>query len=145
MVGEIRDAETARIAVRASLTGHLILSTMHTRDAKGAVYRLLEFGLSLHEIKQTLIAVTAQRLLELKCPVCKGECSGNCGRRLKSRRVSVYELLYGKTLGAVIGEAEGKSEKFKPRDLKDEISKAVALGYVTDAEFYRWVYEYENE
>ncbi|WP_409293384.1 competence type IV pilus ATPase ComGA [Peribacillus sp. SCS-37] len=145
MVGEIRDAETARIAVRASLTGHLILSTMHTRDAKGAVYWLLEFGLSLHEIKQTLIAVTAQRLLELKCPVCKGECRGNCDKRLKSRRASVYELLYGRTLGSVIGEAEGKSEKIKPRELKDEISKAVALGYVTDAEFYKWVYEYENE
>ena len=66
MVGEIRDAETAKIAIRASLTGHLILTTMHSRDAEGAIFRLLEFGVSWLEIQQSVIAVTAQRLVELK-------------------------------------------------------------------------------
>ncbi|MDA6151382.1 ATPase, T2SS/T4P/T4SS family, partial [Escherichia coli] len=78
MVGEIRDAETAKIAVRAALTGHLVLSTMHTRDAQGAVYRLAEFGVNMMEIEQTLVAVTAQRLVELNCPYCEGECSPFC-------------------------------------------------------------------
>ena len=62
MVGEIRDAETAKIAYGLHLTGHLVLTTMHTRDAKGAIYRLVEFGVNWQEIEQTLVAITAQRL-----------------------------------------------------------------------------------
>ncbi|PLT29185.1 competence type IV pilus ATPase ComGA [Peribacillus deserti] len=144
MVGEIRDAETAKIAVRAALTGHLILSTMHTRDAKGAVYRLLEFGVSLQEVQQTLIGVTAQRLLELSCPNCGGTCQRTCSNRYKTR-ASVYELLCGKDLAKVFAEAKGEGSSKDYRILKDEINKAVALGYVQEKEFYRWVYEYESQ
>ncbi|MGM9926241.1 MAG: competence type IV pilus ATPase ComGA [Bacillus sp. (in: firmicutes)] len=142
MVGEIRDAETARIAVRAALTGHLILSTMHTRDAAGAIYRLQEFGVSLTEIKQTLIAVSAQRLLELKCPICEHECSPYCNFTRRKKRASVYELLHGKELSKVLYEGvKGERYEHSFRHLKDEIQKAVALGYVHEEEFGRWVYE----
>jgi len=96
MVGEIRDAETAEIAVRAAMTGHLILTTMHTRDAKGAIYRLLEFGISWIEIQQTLLAVTAQRLLELQCPICeRKDCNGGCGvkkRRKRGRMIAIVGI-----------------------------------------------------
>ncbi|OIK13758.1 competence type IV pilus ATPase ComGA [Bacillus sp. MUM 13] len=143
MVGEIRDAETAKIAVRAALTGHLILTTMHTRDAEGAVYRLMEFGVNWLEIQQTLIAVTAQRLLELKCPFCKGVCTEECEDKKRSKRASVYELLYGKELTRVLQTAKGEKGKIKYRTLKDEISKAVAMGYVKQAEFDRLVHEDE--
>ncbi|GAA3322001.1 hypothetical protein GCM10020331_040140 [Ectobacillus funiculus] len=68
LVGEIRDAQTAKVAVRASLTGHLVLTTLHTKDAKGAVLRLLDYGITLEEIEQSLLAVAAQRLVEMKCP-----------------------------------------------------------------------------
>ena len=102
MVGEIRDTETAEIAVRAALTGHLILTTMHTRDAKGAISRLLEFGVSWLEIEQSLIGVTAQRLVGLKCPHCEGECCCASERITRNSRASVYELLYGKSLDEVL-------------------------------------------
>ncbi len=73
MVGEIRDLETAEMAVQASLTGHLVLSTLHTNDAPSAVTRLLEIGIPAYLIQQTLLGVMAQRLLRVLCPNCKKE------------------------------------------------------------------------
>src|SRR5699024_9665505 len=78
MVGEIRDSETARIAVRSALTGHLVLSTVHTKDSVGCVYRLLELGIPLSYLKQTLNAIIAQRLVDLICPYCGERCSPEC-------------------------------------------------------------------
>ncbi len=73
MIGEIRDAETARYAVQASLTGHLVFSTLHTNDSAGAVTRLLDLGLEPYLIASTLIGVVAQRLVRTICPECKEE------------------------------------------------------------------------
>ena len=143
MVGEVRDAETAKIAVRAALTGHLILTTMHTRDAQGAISRLLEFGVSLLEIEQSLIGVTAQRLVELNCVPCKGDCAIACQMTARNKRASVYELLYGKSMANVLrmmGDEKGKGT-VSYRQLKDEIGKAVAMGYVDSLEYERLVYD----
>lgn len=71
MIGEIRDKETAEMAVQAALTGHLVLSTLHTNDAPSAVTRLLEVGLPAYLIKATLLGVMAQRLVRTLCPHCK--------------------------------------------------------------------------
>ncbi len=71
MVGEIRDLETAEIAVQASLTGHLVLSTLHTNTAVGAVTRLRDMGVEPFLLSSTLLGVIAQRLVRLLCPECK--------------------------------------------------------------------------
>ena len=71
MIGEIRDIETAEIAIQAALTGHLVLSTLHTNDACGAISRLLEMGIAPFLIASSLGLVLAQRLLRLICPKCK--------------------------------------------------------------------------
>ncbi|PKU21565.1 GspE/PulE family protein, partial [Telmatospirillum siberiense] len=71
MVGEIRDLETAQVAVQAALTGHTILSTLHTNDAASAVTRLLDIGVEPYLITSTLNAVMAQRLVRRLCPVCR--------------------------------------------------------------------------
>lgn len=63
MIGEIRDAETAKIAVEAALTGHLVLSTIHAKDPVGCLYRLLDLGIHVEELRQTIIAISAQRLI----------------------------------------------------------------------------------
>ncbi|WP_158756236.1 GspE/PulE family protein [Dyella sp. S184] len=73
MVGEIRDLETAQMAVQASLTGHLVLSTLHTNDAPSAVTRLLDLGVPHYLIQSTLTGVVAQRLVRTLCPHCKQE------------------------------------------------------------------------
>lgn len=74
MLGEIRDLETAEVAIQAALTGHLVLSTLHTNDAPSAISRLQELGVAPYLIKATLLGVMAQRLLRTLCPACKTEC-----------------------------------------------------------------------
>ncbi|MCW5604278.1 MAG: type II/IV secretion system protein, partial [Burkholderiales bacterium] len=71
MVGEIRDLETAEMAVQAALTGHLVLSTLHTNDAPAAVTRLLDLGVPPYLLQSTLLGVMAQRLVRTLCPHCK--------------------------------------------------------------------------
>ncbi len=73
MVGEIRDRATAEMAVQAALTGHLVLSTLHTNDAPTAISRLLDLGMPAHLIKATLNGVMAQRLVRTLCPSCRSE------------------------------------------------------------------------
>ena len=73
MVGEIRDRDTANIAVQAALTGHLVLSTLHTNDAPGAVTRLMDLGVAPYLVSASLIAVLGQRLVRKICPNCKDQ------------------------------------------------------------------------
>jgi type IV pilus assembly protein PilB len=75
MVGEIRDLETAQISIQASLTGHLVVSTLHTNDAAGAVTRLVDMGVEPFLIASTLEAVLAQRLVRRICPQCRAACA----------------------------------------------------------------------
>jgi len=71
MIGEIRDLETAQIAVQSALTGHLVLSTVHTNDAKSTVNRLLDMGVEDYLLTSTVIGILAQRLVRTLCPQCK--------------------------------------------------------------------------
>jgi general secretion pathway protein E len=71
LVGEMRDLETAEIAVRASLTGHLVLSTLHTNDSVGAVLRLVDIGVEPYLISAALLGILAQRLARRLCPECR--------------------------------------------------------------------------
>ncbi|MCZ7626461.1 MAG: type II secretion system protein GspE [Candidatus Methylomirabilota bacterium] len=71
MVGEIRDAETADIAIHSALTGHLVFSTLHTNDAPGAITRLLDMGIENYLVSSVLVAVLAQRLVRVICPECR--------------------------------------------------------------------------
>ena len=73
MVGEVRDLETADIAIRVALTGHLILSTLHTNDAASGVTRLLDIGIEPYLVSSSVNAFIAQRLIRVICPACKGE------------------------------------------------------------------------
>lgn len=73
MVGEIRDRETAQMAVQAALTGHLVLSTLHTNDAAAAITRLLDLGVPSYLLRSTVLGVMAQRLVRTLCPHCKSE------------------------------------------------------------------------
>ncbi|QRR11966.1 type II secretion system protein GspE [Burkholderia sp. MS389] len=105
MIGEIRDLETAQIAVQASLTGHLVLATLHTNDAASAVTRLTDMGVEPYLLASSLLGVLAQRLVRQLCPVCKEErhedgrtvwhpsgCD-KCGHSGYAGRRGVYELL----------------------------------------------------
>src|SRR5207302_7114791 len=83
LVGEIRDRETAEIAVQASLTGHLVFSTLHTNDAPGAATRLIDMGVEPYLVASSLEVVVAQRLVRLICKQCKEEMSRDQVRKLR--------------------------------------------------------------
>ena len=71
MVGEIRDEETAHMAIRGAITGHLVFSTLHTNDSTGAVSRLVDMGVNSYLVADALVGVISQRLVKCLCPMCK--------------------------------------------------------------------------
>lgn len=97
LVGEIRDRETAEIAIQASLTGHLVLSTLHTNDAASAITRLVDIGVERHKIGTALKGVVAQRLLRRLCPAC-------------AAMVPLPQPRHGIDAGVELGEARGCDE-----------------------------------
>ena len=92
MLGEIRDEESAKMALRAAQTGHLVLSTLHTNDALSAIERLQQLGIQEYEIQNSLLLVIAQRLVRKLCVKCKGRGCEHCHQGYKGR-VGVYQLL----------------------------------------------------
>jgi type IV pilus assembly protein PilB len=139
LVGEIRDEETAQLAIRAALTGHLVFSTLHTNCAAGAIPRFMNMGIEPFLLKSTIVSVIAQRLVRKVCPFCAevlestqveqfaqqlqftpkstdkfraGKGCGSCHKSGYIGRVAVYEILHGKHLRDV---------KLKPGINEDEI------------------------
>jgi general secretion pathway protein E len=93
MIGEMRDEETAAIAVQAAMTGHLVLSTLHTNDAIGAIARLLDLGIPDYLVAATLQGVLAQRLVRRICDECGGARCARCRGSGLRGRVGIFELL----------------------------------------------------
>ena len=93
MIGEIRDFETAQIAIQASLTGHLVLATLHTNDAASAVTRLTDMGIEPFLLSSSLLGVLAQRLVRKHCTHCAGAGCEHCGHTGYAGRTGIFELL----------------------------------------------------
>jgi general secretion pathway protein E len=93
MIGEIRDYETAQIAIQASLTGHLVLATLHTNDASSAVTRLTDMGVEPFLLSSSLLGVLAQRLVRKLCSHCHGPGCAECGHTGYQGRTGVFELM----------------------------------------------------
>jgi general secretion pathway protein E len=93
MIGEIRDFETAQIAIQASLTGHLVLATLHTNDASSAVARLTDMGVEPFLLSSSLLGVLAQRLVRRYCASCHGKGCDACGHTGYHGRTGIFELL----------------------------------------------------
>lgn len=123
MVGEIRDPETAEIAIRSALTGHLVLSTLHTNDAPSAVTRLLEMGIEPYLVSSSLNAVIAQRLVRKLCVPCE-----RCAHTGFFGRTAVYELM--PLLGSLRSLAlnRSSSEALRDQALKEGMVSLVEQG-----------------
>ena len=93
MIGEIRDFETAQIAIQASLTGHLVLATLHTNDAASAVTRLTDMGVEPCLLSSSLLGVLAQRLVRKLCVPCGGAGCSECGHTGYQGRTGIFELM----------------------------------------------------
>jgi type IV pilus assembly protein PilB len=127
MVGEIRDTETAQLAVRAALTGHLVLSTLHTNDAPSAVIRLNDMGVAPFLISSSVIGVIAQRLVRKLCPACKEafEPGPNVCRE--------YQIPEGSRIYKAVGCEQcrwsgykGRTAVFQMMTINDEIRRLIA-------------------
>jgi general secretion pathway protein E len=95
MIGEIRDLETAQIAVQASLTGHLVLATLHTNDAISATTRLTDMGVEPYLLASSLLGVLAQRLVRKLCPECRSEYAPSAADRAELGARADAARLYG--------------------------------------------------
>jgi general secretion pathway protein E len=111
MIGEIRDFETAQIAIQASLTGHLVLATLHTNDAASAVTRLTDMGVEPFLLSSSLRGVLAQRLVRKSCKHCGGTGCEHCGHTGYQGRSGVFELLVtDDTMRALIHRQASEAE-----------------------------------
>ncbi len=121
MIGEIRDVETAQIAVQASLTGHLVLATLHTNDSISAVTRLIDMGIEPFLLSSSLIGIMAQRLVRKLCPACREEdpVTGkwravgclHCGRSGYQGRTGIYEIVsVDDAMRGLIHQSAGEGE-----------------------------------
>jgi general secretion pathway protein E len=150
LVGEIRDKETAQLAVQASLTGHLVLATLHTNDAPGAIARLLDIGVEPYLITSTLLAALAQRLVRRTCSACTGTGTGEegrcdrCGGSGYYGRVALYEIMLMndtlRRLTAQQSDAVSIAEAARAAGMKtlhDDGAAKVAMGWTTAAEVTR--------
>jgi len=146
MVGEIRDAETARIAIQASLTGHLVFSTLHTNDAPSAVTRLLDLGVEPYLVASSVSAVLAQRLLRLTHQQCHGSGCDACLHAGYRGRTAIFELVTiddglrelissGQSASAIRHYARAQGVP----SLEQEAASLVAAGLTTRAELERVV------
>ena len=153
MIGEIRDFETAQIAIQASLTGHLVLATVHTNDAPSTVARLIDMGVEPFLLSSSLLGVLAQRLVRKLCPVCKrqdGEgrwhpvgCE-NCGHSGYKGRTGVYELMaIDDKLRALIHGRAAESQLFVAaeaiglRSMREDGERLVTEGITSPEEVIR--------
>ena len=118
MVGEIRDKETAEIAMHASMTGHLVLSTIHTNDAASAFTRLIQMEIEAFRVRSTIVGILAQRLVRVLCPHCKEAYTG-----------TPYEL-------AQLGIDPARTRRRDERKLSPAISRAAPIAWRT---MCRWV------
>src|SRR3954468_21713424 len=114
MIGEIRDYETAQIAIQASLTGHLVLATLHTNDAPSAVTRLTDMGVEPFLLSSSLLGVLAQRLVRKVCTSCAGAGCDVCGQTGYQGRTGIFELLVAdETVQGLIHSKAAESELLK--------------------------------
>jgi general secretion pathway protein E len=154
LVGEIRDQETAQLAIQASLTGHFVLATLHTNDAPGAIPRLIDIGLEPFLITSSLLGVLAQRLVRKTCTACNGtgfEPAGHSHRRCEAcfgagyrGRMAVFELLKmndrlrqltgSNTDGVTLYQAAVEAG-FKP--MRIDADRKIAQGLTDHAEVFR--------
>lgn len=133
VVGEIRDEETARMAIRAALTGHLILATVHARNAEGVITRMLELGVSFELLKQTLIGIVFQKLLPIYCEFCEGSCQSYCSYYEPSRkRAALYDLLDSEKIQQLeLGNLYDSSLN-RERNFNHLLKKVYAYGYISE-------------
>jgi general secretion pathway protein E len=152
LLGEIRDLETAEIAVQAATTGHLVLTTLHTNSAVGVVARLRDLGLDSHSLSGSLRGIVAQRLARRVCAACAGNGCEGCGGSGYFGRIPLLEVLTATPdfshlvgRGALYHDLQTAAEADGMRPMRDVAVEAVAAGVTTREEVERVLGDIERE
>ncbi|GAE25331.1 late competence protein [Halalkalibacter wakoensis JCM 9140] len=138
LIGEIRDEATAKLAIRAALTGHLVIATVHADDCHSVLLRMKNLGVSELDLMQCCKVILSQRIVQTKCRLCMGECHPSCVKDRLMARAAIFEVLKGLELKQSL--KTGRNTGSKP--FLKEIKKAWALGYIEENEVERYVSYY---
>ncbi|MDN6196244.1 MAG: Flp pilus assembly complex ATPase component TadA, partial [Atopostipes suicloacalis] len=139
VVGEIRDEETAKMAIRAALTGHLILASVHAKNAEGVISRMHELGISLELLKQTLVGIVFQKLLPIYCELCAGDCRAYCTHHGRNgKRASLYDLLESREIQKLNLENLQESARKRTRNFNHLLKKVNCYGYISQNTFKQY-------
>lgn len=144
MIGEIRDTETAQIAVQAGLTGHMILSTVHAQSAAGVLLRLVDLGVEPYLLTSSVSAVVSQRLVRKVCAECSGAGCGSCANTGYSGRTGIFQILpVSQELREMVlrreslSELEQQAQREHVRTMLDDGRDKVRAGITTQDELIR--------
>ena len=148
VISEIRDEITAEIAVRAALTGHLVIATLHTNDAVSTIIRLVDMGIPKYLVLDSLIGVVAQRLVGKRCSECGGTGCESCSGGYKGR-ISINEVLVlnEKVKNILKGDSLGERSKSRLRDLEDgyfmdfdcDVRKKISENLIFEKDVYEFI------
>ena len=135
MIGEIRDEETARMCIRGALTGHLMIATIHAKNAIGVLGRLQELQITSQQLSQTLIGIVSQRLVPRYCAQCGEQCSSDCTHiKLDVQRLALLEILHGEALEKNLHHPH--PDLFST--LNQELNRAWAYGYIDEKAYQHY-------
>lgn len=134
MIGEIRDNETAEIAVRAAITGHLVLSTLHTNDSPSTIARLIDMGIEPYIVSSTVVGIVSQRLVKVLCPKCKEKYSATYDEKKMLGVDVVQDLELYRPVGCNACNAgyRGRMAASEIMAINEEIRRLIDAGATTD-------------
>ena len=133
IVGEIRDEETARMAIRGALTGHLIIASVHAKNAEGVLMRMHELGISYEMLSQTLIAVIFQKLLPIYCGLCEGDCSIYCqAYPVNRKRAALYDILDSSQITTLALSNKKGIDQERVKDFNSLLEKVYIYGFISE-------------
>lgn len=139
MVGEIRDEETAKMAIRGALTGHLIIASVHAKNAEGVMARMKELGVSYEMLRQTIIAIVFQKLLPIFCGLCEGNCHRYCTHySVKKKRASLYDVLTSHEVNQLSFEDYTQSQT-RYRHFNQLLKKVYSYGFISKETYLQYI------
>lgn len=141
IVGEIRDEETAKMVIRGALTGHLIVASIHAKNARGVLARMMELGITLPLLKQTLIGVAFQNLLPIYCSLCESNCQTYCTHYDRDKkRAALYEVKAEQDLTDIFNTLDQREERVGSlRDFNQLLKKVYMCGYISEKTYTRYL------
>lgn len=134
IIGEIRDEKTAQAAIRSALTGHLILATIHAKNAEGVLNRLIDLGVSLDLLQQVVIGIVFQKIIPRYCDMCQGNCHLSCNHLNKGmKKATLFDVRIKEDIKDILYEISDSNYNFN-----HWLRKAYCYGFIDSEKYYNY-------